>query len=163
MYERRILLAEDDDEMRSLLTWRLNKEGFEVVECNHGIDLINQIDPITAAVPQQRFDLIISDIRMPGISGLEALEDARFCDIACPPVIFITAFGDAATHEEGRRLGAVAVFDKPFDFNELLAKVSELLSVEPSQSTIATEGALNIPQSPLEPHIPSDDRRRSKH
>ena len=123
----RILLAEDDDEMRTLLAWRLGKDGYEVTQCGHGIDLINRIDPLGAWGESKQFDLVVSDIRMPGITGLEVLEDVRHCGTECPPVILITAFGDRETHEKANRLGVAAVFDKPFDFNDLLAKVHELV------------------------------------
>jgi DNA-binding response OmpR family regulator len=124
----RVLLAEDDDEMRALLAWRLRKDGYEVTECDHGIDLINRIDPLDSPGESDEFDLVISDIRMPGITGLEVLEDVRHCGTECPPVILITAFGDQETHQQARRLGAAALFDKPFDFNELLLKVYQLMS-----------------------------------
>jgi len=129
---RRILVAEDDDEMRALLTWRLANAGFEVAECNHGIDLINRIDPIGELVPPESFDLIISDVRMPGITGLEVLDDVQRCGTKCPPVILITAFGDQETHRQAHKLGAAAMFDKPFDIGELLTKVDEL--IPPSNS-----------------------------
>jgi len=135
----RVLLAEDDDEMRTLLAWWLRKDGYEVTECDHGIDLINRIDPLDAWEESEEFNLIISDIRMPGISALEVLEDVRHSGTECPPVILITAFGDKETHQKAHQLGAAAVFDKPFDFNELLAKVHEL--VPPRSSPGAVSGA----------------------
>ena len=113
--------------MRTLLAWWLRKDGFEVTECDHGIDLINRIDPIGTPTESEKFDLIISDIRMPGITGLEVLEDVRHCGTECPPVILLTAFGDKETHQQAHRLGAAAMFDKPFDFHELLGKVHELV------------------------------------
>ncbi|MBN2294652.1 MAG: response regulator [Pirellulales bacterium] len=143
--QRRVLLAEDDDEMRSLLAWWLSKDGFEVTECDHGIDLINQIDPLDAALESEQFDLVISDIRMPGITGLDVLQDVRLCGLECPPVILITAFGDRKTHQQARLLGAAAIFDKPFDFNELLAKIHEL--VPKSSSPVA---GINTEKSPTQ-------------
>ena len=122
----RVLVAEDDSEMRALLVWQLSKAGFEVTECDHGIDLINRIDPIGSLVESEKVDLIISDIRMPGITGLEVLEDVRHCGTECPPVILITAFGDRDTHMRACELGVAAVFDKPFEFGDLLAKAREL-------------------------------------
>ncbi len=122
-----ILLAEDDEEMRTLLAWWLRRDGYEVSECDHGIDLINQIDPFAGPPNPEKYDLVISDIRMPGITGLEVLEDVRHFGTECPPVILITAFGTKETHEKAHRLGAAAMFDKPFDFNDLLSKVHELL------------------------------------
>ena len=113
--------------MRALLAWRLRKDGYEVTECAHGIDLINRIDPLGAPVESEKFDLIISDIRMPGITGLEVLEDVRHCGTECPPVILVTAFGDRDTHMRACELGVAAVFDKPFEFDDLLGKARELV------------------------------------
>ena len=67
-------------------------------------------------------DLVITDVRMPGPSGVEMLEWLRGV-VWSIPVIVITAFGDPVLHAEARRLGALAVLDKPFDVNELLALV----------------------------------------
>ncbi|NQU24516.1 MAG: response regulator [Candidatus Nealsonbacteria bacterium] len=145
---RRVLLAEDDDEMRALLAWRLRKDGYEVTECDHGIDLINRIDPLGGPGESEEFDLVVSDIRMPGITGLEVLEDMRHCGTECPPVILITAFGDEETHQQARRLGAVAMFDKPFDFNDLLATVREIVSPR----SLSGEG-IALERSPVEPVI----------
>jgi len=136
----RVLLAEDDDEMRALLAWWLSKYGFDVTECDHGIDLINRIDPLGVPIEPHKFDLIISDIRMPGITGLDVLEDVRLCETECPPVIFITAFGDRDTHQQAHRLGAAAIFDKPFDFNKLLAKAHELVNSGPFPHSGIPEG-----------------------
>jgi DNA-binding response OmpR family regulator len=63
---------------------------------------------------------------MPGVTGLEVLEGTREYK-EFPPMILITAFGDEETHDQARRLGAAAIFDKPFDIDELLAKVREIL------------------------------------
>jgi len=129
-----ILLAEDNDEMRTLLSWRLRKDGYEVTECKHGLDLIDRIAPSHASVEPGEFHLIISDIRMPGVTGLEVLEGVRNGGIECPPVILITAFGDRATHEQAYRLGVEAILDKPFNFEDLLAKVHELAPPKPLPS-----------------------------
>ena len=111
--------------MRALLAWRLRKDGYEVTECDHGIDLINRIDPLDGPGESDEFDLVVSDIRMPGFTGLDVLAALREADWAMP-VIMITAFGDKETHSEARRLGAARVFDKPFDLDELLKAVAEL-------------------------------------
>ena len=62
---------------------------------------------------------MISDIKMPGLSGLDLLDTLRRSDWAMP-VILITAFGDRETHDEAIRLGAVRVFDKPFELDDLV-------------------------------------------
>lgn len=128
-YQPSILLAEDDDEMRSLLAMMLRKDGYQVTECPDGISLLDRLSFFF--LPGQEYeevDLIISDIRMPGVSGMEILmgaqENADF-----PPIILITAFGDEKTHVQAEQLGAAAMFDKPFDVDDLLAKVRELLPI----------------------------------
>ena len=62
--------------------------------------------------------LLISDIRMPGKNSLDVLAGIRWADWSLP-VILITAFADAKTNAEARRLGAAMVFDKPFELKEL--------------------------------------------
>src|SRR5262245_46918642 len=119
----RILVAEDDAEMRNLLAATLRRHGYEVVEARNGeqlLDLIGSelLHPHTNAP----VDLVISDVRMPGWSGLDVLAGLRSADWATPFIV-ITAFGDFDTHAEARRLGALAVFDKPFDLDDLCTVV----------------------------------------
>lgn len=122
----RILLAEDDDAFRELLAMSLRERGHTVVECRTGMDVVRRITEFSEAHEAIDFDLVISDIRMPGVTGLEALEGMRELD-GWPPTILITAFGDHETHEEARRLGAAAMIDKPFEIDDLLAAVDALL------------------------------------
>lgn len=71
-------------------------------------------------------DMIISDIRMPGWSGIYVLASLRHSDWSMP-VILITAFGDEETHAQAKRLGAASLLDKPFDIEELLHAASSIL------------------------------------
>ncbi len=113
----RLLLAEDDLEMRRLLATRLRRLGFEVVEVADGWQLL-ELAMAGATDGSPSVGLVISDVRMPGLTGLEVL--ARLRRSAYPaPVILVTAFGDRATHAEATRLGAAAVLDKPFELDEL--------------------------------------------
>ena len=123
----RILLAEDDPEMRRILAMVLRKDGYEVVEARDGLELLRSIgSPGLVQGRSVSFDLIVSDLRMPLFSGLDGLTYLNECDQKTP-VILITAFGDGETHKEALRLGARRVFDKPFDVGELRAYVSEVL------------------------------------
>jgi two-component system response regulator (stage 0 sporulation protein F) len=127
----RILLAEDADEMRAVLALRLRQQGYQVTECRDGAQLIAALSGYLgneAETPEtQRFDLLISDIRMPGIFGLSVVEGGtEYRDF--PPTILITAFGDAETHAKAQQFGVAAVIDKPFDMNVLLSKVRDTLS-----------------------------------
>jgi DNA-binding response OmpR family regulator len=123
----RILLAEDDKEMRSLLALMLRKEGYQIRECMDGLSLLDMLSSFFLPDEEhENFDLIISDIRMPGVTGMEILMGANELD-DFPPIILITAFGDKETHVLAERLGAVALFDKPFDIDEMLEKVRAIL------------------------------------
>ena len=122
----RILVADDDPEMREMLAEELRASGYEVLLAKDGAQLremlhgkgINRIDPEP--------DLVVSDIRMPGKSGLEVLEALRTSNWAMP-VILITAFGTPETHDEAKRLGANVILDKPFDLDDLVAAVRRVV------------------------------------
>ncbi|NQU24519.1 MAG: response regulator [Candidatus Nealsonbacteria bacterium] len=128
---RHVLLAEDDDDMRALLVRAFLREGYHVTECLHGVDLLVHLESFLCPQdisPEQweDFDLIVSDIRMPGVTALEVIEGIQQYG-GLPPIILITAFGDRDTHMRACELGTAAVFDKPFEFDDLLAKALELV------------------------------------
>lgn len=127
----RILLAEDDKAMRALLARALRKTGYQVAECPDGLDLLKHLHSFFLPHEHEDVDLIISDIWMPGASGTEVLSRIREWDNFLP-MILITAFGDEKTHAQAKQLGAAAVFDKPFDIDELVAKVCTI--VPPSET-----------------------------
>jgi DNA-binding response OmpR family regulator len=127
VFRPRILIADDDVEMRTLLAFTLKSEGYEVVECANGTEILEQLNTVGVPNPSQCFDLVITDLRMPGISGLELLERLRHRrDV--PPVILITAFGDEQTHIQARQLGAAASVDKPFEITGFLELVRALIA-----------------------------------
>jgi two-component system response regulator (stage 0 sporulation protein F) len=122
-----ILLAEDDEEMRRLLALMLRKEGYRVTECTDGLSLLDMLSSFfLPGEEHENFNLIISDIKMPGITGMEILMGANEID-NFPPIILITAFGDKETHMQAERLGAAALFNKPFDIDKMLKKVASIL------------------------------------
>jgi DNA-binding response OmpR family regulator len=121
---RRILLAEDDAEMRSLVSSQLREDGYDVIEARNGVELVRAIHRFESIfVPVH---LVITDIRMPGFDGLEVLEYLRYANLAMP-VIVMTAFGDSRTHITARANGAALVLDKPFDLDALRAAVARLV------------------------------------
>ena len=122
----RVLLAEDNDEMRRLLAHALSEDGYKVIQCRDGGEFLIRLQPFIIDKRSVDFDVIISDIRMPGLTGLEILEDLHECK-GFPPMILITAFGDEETHAQAEKFGAAAMFDKPFEIDALLSKVHELL------------------------------------
>ena len=124
----RILLAEDDRELRALVALALKDAGFEVVEAPDGYTLLEYL--ARALRPDgsvERYDLILSDIRMPNFTALDVMVGARGF-IGHTPFVLITAFGDPATHERALRLGATAVLDKPIRLDKLCGTVSAILA-----------------------------------
>jgi CheY-like chemotaxis protein len=127
-YPARVLLAEDDRELRRLLAARLRKVGYLVVEAGTGFELLEHLGKWMAY--ERGFDLVITDIRMPGVTGLavvNALRQGFTRGDSGTPVIVLTAFGDEETYAEAKRLGAV-IFDKPFDIDEFRARAMNMVS-----------------------------------
>ena len=119
----RILLAEDDEAMRAMLTLTLARAGYAVVALEDGYELADYVSLTqVCGGPLQPPDLIVSDIRMPGRTGLEVLAQAQSVGLTCP-VILLSSFADEETREEARRLGVSAFLDKPVDLELLKATV----------------------------------------
>ncbi|MCX6542937.1 MAG: sigma-54 dependent transcriptional regulator [Acidobacteria bacterium] len=115
----RILVVDDERSMRELLHIVLRREGYTVFLAENGQTAL-------ATLEREPIDLLISDIRMPDISGVELLRAAKQND---PDLvgIMITAFASTETAVEALRLGAYDYLTKPFDVEELKAKVRNAL------------------------------------
>jgi DNA-binding response OmpR family regulator len=129
----RLTIAEDDDDIRDALARLLTQDGFEVTQVVNGELLVQQLES-----ESHQLDMLILDHRMPGYSGLDILRVLHRWgwDI---PVIMITAFGKEV-FPEARSLGACAVFEKPFDHDDLRAAVHFYLSSPSSSPARAHEG-----------------------
>jgi DNA-binding response OmpR family regulator len=124
----RILVADDDPEMRLLLAHALKKEGCEVVTVNDGAELLHYVG--SSFLARNHFappDVIISDIRMPRFTGLQILAGLRDAK-KDTPIILISALDDEKTTMTAFRLGAAAFFRKPFDTKQLCKTVRDLVS-----------------------------------
>ncbi|HEY2510321.1 MAG TPA: response regulator [Polyangiaceae bacterium] len=122
----RVLLAEDDPELRQMVGSALRADGYDVIEVKDGGRLLVQIG--TAYLdrdPTGAFDLLISDVRMPICNGVQILEGLRQARWDTPAIV-MTAFGDDATRARIESLGA-AYFDKPFDLDDLRTAVVYML------------------------------------
>ena len=122
----RIVVAEDDPDMREMIASVLTDAGYAVITARDGSELIARLHDL-AKEPHGRRNLaaIIADVRMPSLGGLDVLAALR-CAGWQTPVILITAFGDEAIHREARDLGAVQVLDKPFALGSLVALVRRI-------------------------------------
>ena len=119
-----VIVGEDDAEMRRLVVQALRRDGYEVGEAADGTTLLELLRD--RATRGERTDLVISNIRMPGCTGLQVLERLRTADDRVP-VILMTAFGDDETRALAERRGAM-LFDKPFLLDDLRKAVGHLLT-----------------------------------
>src|SRR5207342_1925748 len=113
----RILVVDDERSMRELLAIVLRREGYEVLLAENGKSAI-------ATLEREPIDLLISDIKMPDLSGVEVLRAAKRIDQDIL-AIMITAFASTETAVEAMRLGACDYLSKPFDIDLLKMKVRE--------------------------------------
>lgn len=127
----RIVIAEDDLEMRRLVADCLRREGYEVDEVADGAELLLRVEDsfFMRCVPVP-IDLFITDIRMPVYTGLEIVSGMREAGLETP-VVIMTAFGNLETRERAEALGA-ALLDKPFKMEALRALVRRLLRQRPN-------------------------------
>jgi two-component system response regulator (stage 0 sporulation protein F) len=117
MPTHRVLLAEDDDEMRALISLRLRADGYELVEVPNGLALLEAVGDAQARLTPIP-SVIVSDLRMPGMSGVAVLRAVRQHGWSTAFVL-ITAFGDEDALNEAAHLGASIVLHKPFELDDL--------------------------------------------
>jgi DNA-binding response OmpR family regulator len=130
---RRILVVEDDRTLRQALTFNLEREGYEVRVAVDG-------EQALAAARDPSLDLILLDIMLPGLSGLEVLRAIR-AEGRRTPVIVLSAKGDEVDRVVGLKVGADDYVAKPFSRPELLARVEAVLRRERRASAAADEPA----------------------
>ncbi len=118
---KRVLVIEDDETVRDVLRSFLGQKGFEVTLAENGE---SGLDVLRA----EKFDLIFSDLVMPGISGMDVLKEVVASKIAVP-VVVMTAFGTVQTAVEAMRIGAFDYITKPFNLDELMIVLDKALSV----------------------------------
>lgn len=131
--KRRILVVEDDEEIRSLVSRYLSDHGFKVMLARDG----KQMDEVLAG---EQVDLIVLDINLPGEDGLSIC--MRMRNTGGPPLIMLTARGEDTDRILGIELGADDYLVKPFIPRELLARIGAVLrrtapNIEPSQKISA--------------------------
>ncbi|MBU9720101.1 MULTISPECIES: response regulator transcription factor [Bacillaceae] len=114
MTNERILIVEDDQDIRELTTLYLGKKGYEVFPADNGFDAIN-------IVKRESPHLILLDIVLPGMKGFEICEKVR--ELTQAPILFISSKRDSVDKIKGLEVGGDDYITKPFDFAELEARV----------------------------------------
>ena len=120
----RILLVEDDGELRGWMAEALRGAHFEVLEASDGRFGLEALYQGLAAPSPSSFDIVIADYRMPRLTGLSLLGRLRSEGMEIP-FILMTAFRTAAIQDEAALLGACAVLQKPVDFDALQVAVCD--------------------------------------
>ena len=116
----RVLVCEDDEMVLKMVEFKLLKEGYEVFLANDGKEAIEKIQTIQP-------DIIITDIMMPYLTGLEIVHKVRKEMNIITPIIIVSSIGLEKTVLEAFQLGADDFITKPFSPNELSVRVKKLL------------------------------------
>lgn len=118
---QKILVVDDEPDIRKYLSLRLKSRNFEVVTARDGVDALE-------VAAKERPDLVLLDIKMPRLSGYEVLRHLREDpDLTHVPVIFVTAHADPKLQEQPQDVQADDFILKPFDMEDMMEKIRRLL------------------------------------
>jgi two-component system response regulator MprA len=118
----RLLVADDSETVLLMLERRLEMEGYEVVTATDGVEALDRLRELSPKEP----DVILLDAMMPNKSGTEVLEEIRGAGSKIP-VLMISAHLDAQEPDRMLALGANDCIPKPFEWEDLIAKIEELV------------------------------------
>jgi DNA-binding NtrC family response regulator len=116
-----ILIVDDEERMRHLLSILLARRGYRVDQAADGVEALEMVQ-------NTPFDMVIADIKMPRMDGLGLLSRIQEMDIPCP-VVFITAFATVDSAVEAMRAGAADYITKPFEEDRIVLTIERTLSV----------------------------------
>ena len=131
MAKQRILIVDDEEDICMILSYSLQKAGYEVLVAHSAEEALTLLSPISNS--PSPISLILLDIMMDGMSGLEMAEKLKSengnvkGENHLPPIIFLTALSDEDTVLKGFKLGADDYISKPFRIAEVLARVAAVL------------------------------------
>lgn len=122
--EKRILVVDDEEEIRELIVMSIEGLGLSIVEAPNGQEALKLIQ-------ESPFHLVVSDLNMPIKGGISLLEDVRKFDSNLP-FIFLTGFTDKESLGAAATLGAAGFIEKPFQQKEIVQAVKKTLDLEKS-------------------------------
>ncbi len=122
----RVVVAEDDASLRAMIAARLRGDGCQVIEAANGDEALDRITAIETSPPSRGIDLVVIDVRMPGLSGLEVVRLLRSWRWTTP-VLFVTAYPDDQFLRQASELDA-QVLAKPFVLARLSRAASDALA-----------------------------------
>ncbi|SFE61931.1 response regulator [Alteribacillus iranensis] len=120
----KILIVDDQYGIRALLKEVLGKEGYEIFEASTGMEALDMLENIAP-------DIMLLDIKIPGMDGIEILKEWKKRKIACQTrVILMTAYGELDTIKEAKQYVPSSYLTKPFDIDLVREKVEKELSLK---------------------------------
>lgn len=132
----RVLVAEDDPKMREMVSERLRRDGCDVIDVGSGDEALGLMELIASnQAPIDDLELLIMDVRMPGLSGIEVVYLLRAYRWNTP-ILLMTAYPEPELLEEAHRLG-VSVLPKPFGFSRLSEAAVAAMRAPPTTPRIA--------------------------
>ena len=149
MAKQRILIVDDEEDICMILSYSLQKAGYEVLVAHSAEEALELLQSPNSLIASSPIDLILLDIMMGEMSGLEMAEKLKSengnvkGENHLPPIIFLTALSDEDTVLQGFKLGADDYISKPFRIAEVLARVAAVLR------RTAEQGAKNKEQRPI--------------
>ncbi len=127
-----ILVVEDYDDVRRMLKVLLESEKFRVLEAATGSEALEVVE-------DQRPDIILMDLALPGIDGFETIRRVRAIDgFQNTPIVVLSAYSGTSTYETARRAGSNYFMAKPIDFDDLAALLKEISSAGNTRSAKPT-------------------------
>ena len=123
--KKRILIADDEVTLLHTMAFTLKRKGFDVDIVENGESAYNKV--MESNQNSKFYNLIITDIQMPGLSGLELISKIREAGIQTP-ILAITGFGTMNMVVELMRAGCKDYLDKPFTMNEFIERITKLLT-----------------------------------
>lgn len=118
--KRRILVVDDEDALRTVLSAELNSEGYEVGTAADGMEAVSELQ-------KMKYDLVLLDIKMPNMNGFEVLKVIKEKHPGTK-VIMLTGFADLKNAIESKKLGAEDFVSKPYDLVDLLTTIDRVMS-----------------------------------
>ena len=149
MAKQRILIVDDEEDICMILSYSLQKAGYEVLVAHSAEEALELLQSPNSLIASSPIDLILLDIMMGEMSGLEMAEKLKSengnvkGENHLPPIIFLTALSDEDTVLQGFKLGADDYISKPFRIAEVLARVAAVLR------RTAEQGAKNQEPRPI--------------
>jgi CheY-like chemotaxis protein len=119
-----LALAEDDELLRDTLSDALERDGWQVLALEDGYELADYLE---FALKGKQPSLVLTDVRMPGLSGLEVVERARARGIVCP-IVVMTSWPDPKLSERAKALGRTLLIPKPAELDVLLTSLRDAVN-----------------------------------